>query len=152
MEGPMLIDWERVHLDGMKGFEVAIRRLEAEVCAQAADLTELRGALRPGQRMEVVWFQRYAALMLALLDVGLPEDLDAGEVGDWVRARLDLGRRSGGSAGRANGDGGRIALATGWKSEVIADLGGGWKIEAVEVPEGENASRIYFNRFREVAA
>ncbi len=73
MEGPMLIDWERVHLDGMKGFEVAIRRLEAEVCAQAADLTELRGALRPGQRMEVVWFQRYAALMLALLDVGLPE-------------------------------------------------------------------------------
>ena len=142
----MLIDWERVHLDGMKGFEGAIRRLEAEVCAQAAGLAELRGALRPAARMEVVWFRRYAELMLALLDVGLPEDLDAGEVGAWIRKQF------GGKGGPANGGGGRIALATGWKSEVIADLGGGWKIEAVEVPEGEDASRIYFNRFREVAA
>ncbi len=140
MEGPMLIDWERVHLDGMKGFEGAIRRLEAEVL-------ELRGALRPGQRMEVVWFRRYAELMMALLDVGLPEDLDAGEVGAWVRA--ELGKQFGGKSGPANGGGGRIALATGWKSEVIADLGGGWKIEAIEVPESESASTIYFHKFQE---
>lgn len=140
MEG---LDWEAMATGGTPACWESLRRLESGLRGLEAQVVELKAGLRPGQRMELVWFRRYSELMLALLHAGLPEDLDVGEVAGWIR------RRIGGDGEPANKGGGRIELATGWKSEVIADLGGGWKIEAVEVPESETASTIYFHKFQE---
>lgn len=139
------IDWEQVRLSGMKGFEEAVRQIEAAVMELERQLLETRASLPPAGRMESVWFRKYVALYLALRDLGMPEDLEGAQIGEWLRKRL------GRNGVPANGADGRIALATGWKSEVIADLGGGWKIEAIEVPESETACTIYFHKFQEGA-
>lgn len=95
-------DWWQTQIAGMNGYEAVLKRHEAALLKLEGDLLDLRAGLRPGARLETVWFRRYAAVMLALLEVGLPEDLDVGEVEAWIRAAFGQARPEG---GRLNGDG-----------------------------------------------
>ncbi len=134
-----LTDWEQLRLTGMAGYEAALRRHEAALLELETGLLELRAGLPTGARMETVWFRRYTQLMLALWQAGLPHEVEPERVGEWLASRI------GGDGRSASGDGAGIGSGTvSCRREVIADLGGGWKLEAIEVPEGPDASVIYF--------
>ena len=84
----MEINWTAMRTGGMPAVMDVLRQIEHAVTTNEMQIEALRLNLPIAQRLEPVWFRKYADLYGALIAAGMPADLDGEQVVTWLQSRL----------------------------------------------------------------